>query len=74
MGTVSFGGVLKSICLEWVPEVQRGDYVLVHVGFAIGRMDEKEALETLRLFDDIGKINNELAEGDVADERNVEPT
>ncbi len=50
MGTVSFGGIQKQVCLEWVPEVVIGDYVIVHVGFAISRMDEEEALETLQML------------------------
>jgi hydrogenase expression/formation protein HypC len=50
MGNVSFGGIQKRICLEWVPDVRVGDYVIVHVGFAIGIVDEKEATETLELL------------------------
>ncbi len=50
MGKVSFGGIHKRVCLDWVPDVQVGEYVIVHVGFAISKMDEKEALETLELF------------------------
>jgi hydrogenase expression/formation protein HypC len=50
MGKVSFGGVVKDICLDWTPEVQAGQYVIVHVGFAISTMDEREALETLELL------------------------
>lgn len=52
-GIVNFGGIQKEICLEWVPEVVQGDYVIVHVGFAISKLDEEEALATLKLFDDI---------------------
>ena len=54
MGTVSFGGVEKNVCLEWVPEVNIGDYVMVHVGFALSTVDEKEALETLEIFRQMG--------------------
>lgn len=50
MGTVDFDGVRRDICLDWVPEVREGDYVLIHVGFAIGVIDEAEARETLRLL------------------------
>jgi hydrogenase expression/formation protein HypC len=50
MGKVSFGGVLKDICLDWTPEVKVGQYVIVHVGFAISTMDEEEAMETLDLL------------------------
>ena len=53
MGTVSFGGIQKRVCLEWTPEVAVGEYVIVHVGFAISKMDETEALETLKLIDEI---------------------
>jgi hydrogenase expression/formation protein HypC len=53
MGTVSFGGIEKRVCLEWIPEVELGDYVIVHVGFAISKMDETEALETLKLIEEI---------------------
>jgi hydrogenase expression/formation protein HypC len=60
MGAVSFGGIEKSICLEWLPDVKVGDYVLVHVGFAISKVDEKEALETMKLFDEIDEAYEEL--------------
>jgi hydrogenase expression/formation protein HypC len=60
MGKVSFGGIQKRICLEWLPEVKVGDYVLVHVGFAISKMDEEEALETLRLLNEIEGAYEEL--------------
>jgi hydrogenase expression/formation protein HypC len=53
MGKVSFGGIQKKVCLEWIPEVKVGEYVVVHVGFAISKMDEQEALETLKLFEEI---------------------
>ncbi len=59
MGHVSFGGILKKVCLEWIPEVEVGEYVIVHVGFAISRMDEEEALETLSLFE---KVEGSLEE------------
>jgi hydrogenase expression/formation protein HypC len=53
MGVVSFGGIEKRVCLEWTEDVGIGDYVIVHVGFAISKMDEKEALETLKLIAEI---------------------
>ena len=43
MGKVDFGGVAKRVCLEHVPQVKPGEYVLVHVGFALSRIDEEEA-------------------------------
>jgi hydrogenase expression/formation protein HypC len=60
MAKVSFGGIQKRICLEWLPEAKVGDYVLVHVGFAISKMDEEEALETLKLLDEIEGAYDEL--------------
>ena len=60
MGVVSFGGIEKRVCLEWTPEVSLGDYVIVHVGFAISKMDEEEALETLKLIQEIDGSLDEL--------------
>jgi hydrogenase expression/formation protein HypC len=50
---VSFGGALRDICIDWVPDVKPGEYVLVHVGFALNKIDEEEAEETLKLLNDI---------------------
>ena len=71
MGKVSFGGIQKKVCLEWMPEVNVGDYVIVHVGFAISKLDEKEALETLKLFDELEGALDELKLPD-PDEENVQ--
>ncbi len=60
MGRVEFGGIQKSICLDWVPEVAVGQYVIVHVGFAISTMDEEEARETLKLLDEMGGLSEEV--------------
>lgn len=62
MGTVSFGGVLKRVCLDWLPEIAEGDYVIVHVGFALARLDEREAERTLDLFREAAGIQNETEE------------
>ena len=56
MGKVSFGGVVKEICLAYLPEAKVGDYVLVHVGFALSRIDEEEATEVFRLLQEIGEM------------------
>ena len=61
MGTIDFGGVAKDVCLVYVPEIQVGDYVIVHVGFAISRIDEASALETLRMIEQVGMLEDELA-------------
>jgi hydrogenase expression/formation protein HypC len=59
MGKVSFGGIKKEICLDLVPEVQIGNYVIVHVGFALSVMDEQEALETLALIEQMGAFGDD---------------
>jgi len=51
MGTVSFAGIKKNVCLAYVPEVEVGDYVIVHVGFAISTLDEEEAHEVFRFLE-----------------------
>jgi hydrogenase expression/formation protein HypC len=50
MAKVSFGGVVKDVSLAYVPEADVGDYVIVHVGFALNKVDEAEAMETLALL------------------------
>ena len=52
MGRVSFAGVVKEICFEWLPDVSVGEHVIVHVGFAISRLNEREALETIELLNE----------------------
>jgi hydrogenase expression/formation protein HypC len=56
MAKVNFGGVGKKICLSFTPEAEVGDYVMVHVGFAISRIDEDEAKRTLALLSDMGEL------------------
>ncbi len=60
MGKVDFGGVRKDACLAYLPEVRLGDYVIVHVGFAISKVDEAEALKTLEILDSMGVMEPEL--------------
>jgi hydrogenase expression/formation protein HypC len=57
MGKVDFAGVQRQACLAYVPEVQVGDYVLVHVGFAISRIDEQAAQETLEALAEISALD-----------------
>ncbi len=57
MGKVDFSGVQRQACLAYVPEVELGDYVLVHVGFAISRIDEQAAQETLAALAEIGALD-----------------
>lgn len=56
MGKVSFGGIVKRVCLAYVPEVAVGDYVVVHVGFAISRIDETQAREMLEFLATSGEL------------------
>jgi hydrogenase expression/formation protein HypC len=58
MGKVDFSGVLRQACLAYVPEAGLGDYVLVHVGFAISRIDEAQAMETLAALREIGELED----------------
>ncbi|MFI5040280.1 MAG: HypC/HybG/HupF family hydrogenase formation chaperone [Acidimicrobiales bacterium] len=65
MATVDFGGVSKSVCLAYVPDVGVGDYTIVHAGFAITKLDEASAVETLKMFGDLGLLD-ELGGGEPA--------
>jgi hydrogenase expression/formation protein HypC len=56
MAKVQFGGIVREACLQYVPEARVGDYVVVHVGFAISQLDEQEALRTYRLLEEIGQL------------------
>ena len=58
---VQFGGITRQAYLDFVPEAQMGDYVLVHVGFAISRLDAEEAERTLRLLEEMGALDDESA-------------
>ncbi len=61
VGKVNFGGVVKRVCLDYVPETLVGDYVIVHVGFAISKIDEATAEQTLADFRTMGVLDEELA-------------
>ena len=62
MAEVDFGGVRKSVCLQYVPDATVGEYVVVHVGFAIQRLDERSARETLAAFERMGVLEEEFGE------------
>ncbi|ABM13174.1 hydrogenase assembly chaperone hypC/hupF [Mycolicibacterium vanbaalenii PYR-1] len=61
MSTVEFGGTTKTVCLAYLPDMEVGEYTIVHAGFAIARLDEASAHETLRMFADLGVLDEELA-------------
>ena len=70
MAKVQFGGVVREACLEYVPEVQAGEYVLVHVGFALSRIDEAEAERTYQALRELGQLTElETPVDDELDER-----
>jgi hydrogenase expression/formation protein HypC len=60
-GRVQFGGITRPACLDFVPEAQEGDYVMVHVGFAISVVDKEEAQRTYALLETMGVLEHELA-------------
>jgi hydrogenase expression/formation protein HypC len=73
MGTVDFGGVKRDVCLAYVAnEVTRGDYVVVHVGFAISKVDEAEAQRTFEVLREMSQLEELGWMGDLA-EQSLEP-
>ncbi|HVA01523.1 MAG TPA: HypC/HybG/HupF family hydrogenase formation chaperone [Terriglobia bacterium] len=66
MAKVQFGGIVREACLEYTPEAAVGDYVIVHVGFAISKVDEEEAARTYKLLEEMGQLG-ELEAPDAED-------
>lgn len=62
MAQVDFGGILKEVSVAFVPDIQVGEYTIVHVGFALQRLDEKSALETLDIFRRLGELEVEFGD------------
>lgn len=60
MSTVDFGGTTKTVCLAYLPDLQIGEYAIVHAGFAITRLDEESANRTLQEFKNLGVLDEEL--------------
>jgi hydrogenase expression/formation protein HypC len=67
MGKANFGGIVKEVCLEYTPDANTGDYVLVHVGFALNKVDEKEAERTYKLLEEMDQL------GELEDDMPVHP-
>lgn len=63
MAEADFGGVRKNVCLQYIPDATVGEYVVVHVGFAIQRLDEQSAQETLANFERLGILKEEFGDG-----------
>lgn len=61
MGRVDFGGVARKVCLAHVPDIKVGEYVLVHVGFALSRLDEEEAKRVYELLLEIGQLEDVMS-------------
>jgi hydrogenase expression/formation protein HypC len=62
MSVVDFGGVKKDVCLQYIPDAAVGEYVVVHVGFAIQRLDEESAMRTLAEFEHLGVMKEEFGD------------
>jgi hydrogenase expression/formation protein HypC len=62
MSVVDFGGVKKDVCLQYIPDAAVGEYVIVHVGFAIQRLDEESAIRTLSEFEHLGVMKEEFGD------------
>ena len=58
MGRVDFGGVARKVCMSHVPDIQPGEYVLVHVGFALSRLDEQEAARVFELLKELDQLED----------------
>jgi hydrogenase expression/formation protein HypC len=65
LGRVLFGGIARHACLDFVPEAKQGDYVIVHVGFAISVVDKDEAERTYALLESMGILADELSPEEV---------
>jgi len=61
IGRVNFGGIVKRVCLDYVPDIEVGEYAIVHVGFAISKLDAETAEKTLEVFRKMGMLEEELA-------------
>ena len=63
---VNFGGIIKRVCIDYVPDLEVGDYTIVHVGFALSKIDQESAEKTLEIFRQMGALDEELATEDEA--------
>ncbi|MCH9734939.1 MAG: HypC/HybG/HupF family hydrogenase formation chaperone [Actinomycetia bacterium] len=61
MSTVEFGGTTKTVCLAYLPDIEIGEFAIVHAGFAIAALDEASANATLEMFADLGMLDEELS-------------
>ena len=73
MGKVDFAGIVKEVCFAYIPDIAVGQWVVVHVGFAISRIDEEEAQQVFRYLEEIGELE-ELTAGDGSEPASPPPT
>jgi hydrogenase expression/formation protein HypC len=60
MGKIDFGGVVREACLAYVPEIEVGEYTVIHVGFAISQLSEEEAQATLEILNELADLEEEI--------------
>jgi hydrogenase expression/formation protein HypC len=69
VGKVRFAGITREVCLEYVPEARQGDFVVVHVGFAISKIDAEEAARSYRILEELGQTAELTADGQAQEKR-----
>src|ERR1700716_743342 len=75
MAKANFGGTVKQVCLEYTPEVRLGDYVLVHVGLALGKINEAEAIRTYKALEEMQQLDElEVPEVSLPPQRDIPET
>jgi hydrogenase expression/formation protein HypC len=67
IGTVRFAGITRDVCLDYVPDAAVGEYVLVHVGFAISKIDPEEAARTYRVLEELGQTGELTADRELVE-------
>lgn len=76
MGRANFGGIVKQVCLEYAPDAKLGDYILVHVGFAISTVNEEEAARTfaaLKDLEQLGELHTPQFDASIFEENGGDP-
>jgi hydrogenase expression/formation protein HypC len=74
MGKIDFGGVVREACLAYVPEIEVGDYTVIHVGFAISQLSEEEAIATLEILNELANLQEEIGPEPEAEPGKIQPS
>ena len=74
MGKIDFGGVVREACLAYVPEIEVGDYTVIHVGFAISPLSEEEAMATLEILQELADLEEEIGPEPGAGPGQIQPS